>query len=107
MTFTLFLSLVSAEHSPLSSNSHSSNLLNNSLNGNPDQVPQMVLTAGQVGDKVQGAQLLIPTSQGRFNITLFGSVSLHKLNTSYSPDLQGGFLSAGIRNPKNTEGTFH
>ena len=28
-------------------------------------VPQMVLTSGQVAEGVQGAQLLIPTSQGK------------------------------------------
>ena len=30
----------------------------------PGNIPQMVVTSGQVSEGVQGAQLLIPTSQG-------------------------------------------
>ena len=35
--------------------------------GGNSAMPQMVLTSGQVAQGVQGAQLLIPTSQGKVN----------------------------------------
>ncbi|KAL7631903.1 UNVERIFIED_CONTAM: hypothetical protein RMT77_017782 [Armadillidium vulgare] len=71
---SLLHSHLAAQHSPgpapeniassLPSNVNSGSPSNNQNGGNQGSVPQMVLTAGQVAQGVQGAQLLIPTSQG-------------------------------------------
>lgn len=40
----------------------------------PSPMPQLILASGQLVQGIQGAQLLIPTSQGKIKISLFSTI---------------------------------
>lgn len=45
----------------------------------PSPMPQLILASGQLVQGIQGAQLLIPTSQGQLTIKIIAQIKKGKL----------------------------